>query len=138
MSVPASYDANTLAEYMESVLNRTASIIGWTAPDDYAEAVNDAALLCGVDDVAGESNVGKLRAAARVALWEAVAAHTAGYHDFSEDAQSFRMHQVHQQAVAQAKQARKDAARYGVGGAVMESVAMSRTSPFAAPRNEVA
>lgn len=129
MSVPASYTAEELADYLAAVLGKTATVLGWTS-DSYDEAINDALLLYGVDAIGDATNIGKLRACARLALWQAVEADTVGYHDFSEDQQTFRLHQVHQQATAQLKQARKEAARYGIGGLAMSSVAMTRTSPF--------
>lgn len=133
MSVPVSYDLPALYTYMHASLGRTADIIGWSiGAGSYEEPAIDALVLCGLTDIAEADDIPKLRAAARLAVWESVAAHTTGYHDFSEDQQTFRMHQVHIQAVAQVKAARKDAARYGVtSAAVMSSVQVTRPSPFA-------
>lgn len=129
MAVPSSYDEHDLADYMHSVLGKTATILGWTT-DSYAEAVNDAALLYGVSDVADATDIAKLRACARLAAWQAVEADTVGYHDFSEDQQSFRMHQVHVQAVAKVKEARREAARHGVNTVAMTTTTIRRISPY--------
>lgn len=135
MSVPAGYTASTLAAFMHTTLGRTASIIGWENPASYAEPINDALLTYGVDVIADATDVHKLRACARWAVWQAVADSTTGYHDFSEDQQSFRMHQVHLQAKATAKAAAIDAARFGVGPSALtvgiENV--NRMSPFEVP-----
>ena len=130
MAVPTTYSEEELADYMHAVLGKTASIIGWSSPDSYDEAVTDAAIMAGVSDVASATDIPKLRACARLAVWQAVEADTVGYHDFSEDQQSFRMHQVHIQAVAKVKEARREAARHGVNAVEMTSVTIKRISPY--------
>lgn len=130
MAVPTAYSEAQLADFMHSVLGKTASIIGWSSPDSYTEAVYDAAIMAGVDDVADTTDVAKLRACARLAVWQAVEADTVGYHDFSEDQQSFRMHQVHIQAVAKVKEARREASRHGINAVAMTSTTIRRISPY--------
>jgi hypothetical protein len=135
MSVPAGYTPTTLATYMHTVLGRTAGIIGWQNPASYAEPINDALIAYGVDAVGSATDVDKLRACARWAVWQAVADYTAGYHDFSEDQQTFRMHQVHQQAVQRAKAAARDAAAFGAGPSALKVSVdpLRKPSPFEVP-----
>lgn len=118
MTVPSSYTPEELATYMHAVLGKTARVLGWTVQGSYDEAVNDAAILCGVSDVAAVSDIEKLRAAARLAVWRAVEADTAANFRFATDQQSFDRQQVHGHAVAMVKRARVEAMRHGVELAV--------------------
>lgn len=113
MPVPAAYDEPQLAGYMMAVLGATADALDWDA-SDLDEAVLDSLILYGVSDITNATDIDKLRACARLALWRAVEAATAGNIDFAEDAQRFNDAQIHDHAVAQVKKARVEAVKFGV------------------------
>src|SRR5688500_72219 len=92
MAVPASYTEKTLAEFMHVSLGKTAKALainfGPNDAGDYAEAVNDALLAYGTNDIgtiSGFANIMKLRALARVYAWQHVVNNFATLFDFSAD-----------------------------------------------------
>lgn len=120
MALPVAYTETALAEYLHGELNRAgfATDLGWSvAGDDYEEPVNDALALYGVDaiaDVSGRDNIMRLRALARLALWQAVARATVHYRDAeTPDGTSARLSQVHAQARALASAAEAEATQWG-------------------------
>jgi len=119
MAIPSSYTEETLADYMQAVLQDVATALGWTTtPDDYQNAVDEALLMVEMDDIAeisGRANINKLRTAARVAVWSQVAAATAGDYKFSADGGSYDRQQVHDHALAMLNRAETDAAALGLG-----------------------
>lgn len=105
MAIPASYTEKTLAEYMHVMLGKTAKALGLHfdpgGPGDYAEAVNDALLSYGTEDVAtitGIENIKKLRALARVAAWQYVVDNFAALYNFSADGGSYSRGQLFEHA----------------------------------------
>jgi len=105
MTIPASYTEKTLAEYMHVLLGKTAKALaihsGPNDAGDYAEAVNDALLAYGTEDIAaisGVANIQKLRALARVYAWQYVVDNFATLYDFSADGGSYHRSQMFKQA----------------------------------------
>lgn len=102
MPAPTAYTEESLAEYMHTMLGPVASSLGYEVETgSYGEAVNDALLMYGVDDIAtvsGRENITRLRLLARWCAWKMVADHTAGDHDFSADGGSFSRSQINAQA----------------------------------------
>lgn len=102
MAAPSSYTEATLADYMHTALGAVASAMAYTSPASYSEAVNEALLGYGVDDIAtisGRENIRKLRALARVQAWKQVIADVTGDYDFSADGGQYSRSQVHKMAL---------------------------------------
>lgn len=118
MAIPATYTETDLATYIQNgVLKDLSSVLGWTTPSDYTEAVNDALLMMDVDDiseVSGRANIMKLRVAAQVAAWRQVVAATTGDYDFAADGGRYTRSQVNEQARAALKLAEDQAMAYGL------------------------
>jgi len=105
MAIPASYTEKTLAEFMHTTLGKTAKALainfGPNDAGDYAEAVNDALLAYGTEDIAtisGVANIMKLRALARVYAWQHVVNNFATLYDFSADGGQYSRSQMFKQA----------------------------------------
>lgn len=115
MAVPTLYDQTTLVDYLHLTLGETADVLGWNAADDrFVEIVNDALVRYGVSDLDEATNIPKLRALARVALWSAVTAATVGYYSFSIDQQSTSLKHIPENARAMLEAAERDAAQFDV------------------------
>jgi hypothetical protein len=99
MAAPTSYTEITLASFMLAALSSVATAMGWTALADVQEAINDTLLAYGVTDIIQATDIKKLRALAKVAVWQQVAAATAGDYDFSADGGSYSRSQLHEMAV---------------------------------------
>lgn len=104
MPVPVVYSEAGFAAYLTSVLDTLADVLGWDAGDPRVqEAVADALLEYGettIGNVTGTTNLLKLRALGRRAIWRAVAGATAGSYSFTDvAAQKFERQQVHDHAV---------------------------------------
>src|SRR5215207_4809389 len=99
MPVPVSYSEAQLAAFMLAVIGSAADVLGWNEGTLAGEPVEDALILAGVSVITAATNVGALRAAAKIAAWRAVAGATAGLHDFSADGQSMSLSQVHKMAL---------------------------------------
>lgn len=105
MAIPASYTEKTLAQYMETMLGKTAKVLALHAgPEDagdFAEAVNDVLLAYGTNDIAtisGIENLKKLRALAVVSAWQFVVNNFAALYDFSADGASYDRSQLFESA----------------------------------------
>lgn len=129
MAFPHSYDEGELASYMHAVIGKTAGVLGWTAPESYREAVNDALLAYGVTDIAEATDITRLRACARLAVWQAVADDTAAFYTFATDQQRFERRQVHEHANAMLTRARVTAMRHGIG-LTIEADPIERIDPY--------
>ena len=119
MPIPTSYTEKTLAEYMHTMLGKTAQALSLQlSPDgagDYAEAVNDALLLYGAEDIStitGVAAIQKVRALARVAAWRHVVNNFAALYDFSADGGNYRRGQLFENAQASLKAAERRALPY--------------------------
>lgn len=123
MTIPSAYTEKTLATYMDTLLGPVADALGWSAPvadaGDYAEAVNEAMLAYGTNDIStitGRDNIQQLRALARVEMWRQVVATTAGHYDFADATVNLKRSQIHEQASDNLNNAEADAFRYGAYG----------------------
>src|SRR5690349_20973513 len=105
MPVPSSYTEKPLAEYMHVKLGNVAKALDLhfppDGPGDYAEAVTDALLAYGTEDVSaisGSTGIQKVRALAMVAAWRHVVTNFAALFDFSADGASYNRSQLFKQA----------------------------------------
>jgi hypothetical protein len=101
---------------MAGVLGYVASALAYTDPTSYEEAVNEALLEYGVDDIAdvtGRENIRKLRAVARVMVWRQVVRDTTGDFDFSADGGRYSRSQINEQARESLKLAESEAMALG-------------------------
>ena len=119
MATPLSYSEIELATYMAGVAGEIVTILGWTASDThFVEAVNEALLAFGADDIStitGADNIRKLRATARREIWRAIVAGLTSYHDYSApDGQSLKESQLQTQAETALAQAEADCQALGV------------------------
>lgn len=122
MPAPATYTEDQLASFAVIALGPLAPLLGWTPETpQVAVAVEDAVLAYhgGAGLIANATDVPRLRALARVAIWRAVRDATAGYYRFSTDGQAFDRQQVHEQAVKMVAEAERDAGAWGAGPALV-------------------
>lgn len=112
MAAPSSYTEETLAAFMLAALNKVAASLGWTSLADVQEAVNDTLLAYGVSDISAATDVTKLRALARVAVWQQVVAAVAVAYNFSADGGSYSRSQLQDMALKALAQAQTMAASY--------------------------
>lgn len=92
--VPTAYTEATLATMMHTVLSDVAADLGFVDPDSYSEPIIDVELALGVDDVADETDIAKIRAFARVAAFKhAITAASARY-DSADGTQSLKRSQM--------------------------------------------
>lgn len=113
MALPDAYTEASLAEYMAACLGAFGTALGWdTLRGDYAEAVNDAIVAYGVDDISEATDIPKLRVLARVAIWEAAVAASASFYGLSTAGQSLSRQQMQEQAARALAVARRQALAY--------------------------
>jgi hypothetical protein len=144
MPVPTAYTEQQLAVLMRHLLGGTADdALGWVEgtsdAGDYAEPVVDALLLYGVTTIAAATDVGRLRAAARVAVWRAAMQALADRHQYSLENDQIAIQQHYDHAEKQAALAEADAMAYGLtGGATVTRTTLRATQdPYAyIPENE--
>jgi hypothetical protein len=105
MTVPTSYTEQTLGQFMQARLGKVARVLQLTAgpndAGDFQEAVNDALLACGTEDIStitGMENIQKIRALALVAAWQYVVTNFVALYDFSADGASYDRSQLFKQA----------------------------------------
>lgn len=136
-TVPSSYTRETLASWLHTVAGPSvAGVLGWTAPGSYEEIVNDALLALGITATEDADDVAALRAAARVALWQAVVEQTATHYDVTmPDGVRVVRNQIQEQALRALSIARRAAMEAGVA-LVVTQTPISRTSPFTASVTE--
>ena len=130
MAAPSSYTEETLAAYMLTCLSKVAAVLGWTTLGDVQEAVNDTLLAYGVGDISAATDVIKLRALARVAIWQqAVASLAAGY-DFSADGGSYSRSQLQAMAARALEQAQTLAMPYDATYRVTTATITYKHDPY--------
>ena len=114
MPVPDAYTEEALAAAMNQWVSTTAVLLGWSVDDgSYDDPIIDALSWYGVTDIANATDVKKLRALARVAVWESAASALASSVDWSRGAESVRSSQAYENALKQLAAARKRAADEG-------------------------
>lgn len=69
MTVPSSYSASELADYMHGELGRVAEACAFTSPDSYTQATVRTLIAYGVQDIASATNVPRLLALSSVEAW---------------------------------------------------------------------
>lgn len=119
MPIPTAYTEKTLAEYMHTQLGKVAAALS-LHPDsdgagDYEEAVNDAILAYGAENltgITGVENIRKIRALAMVAVWQVVVNNFAAYYDHSSDGASYNRDQLFKHAKESLDLAKATAAQY--------------------------
>ena len=123
MALPASYDEQTLAEYLHGELDEVAVQLGWApaedGPGDYQEIVNEVLLALSTDDLEDlttQTEIAQVRAVGRWKAWQSAADALSGYYDVTEDLQSVKRSQMQKAAQQAADRARGDAAALGVEG----------------------
>lgn len=117
MTVPTAYTEASLAEFMIAALGDLGADLGLTGPGaDFDEAINDVLIAYGADDIAdiaGASNIAKLRALARVQAWRLAVVQAAARYDMSDGTQSLKRSQLMGAAEKALAIAEADAAVYG-------------------------
>lgn len=101
----------TLAEYLEGYLGGLADQLGWNS-NSYTFVVAEALRLYGVSSEDQATDLNKLYALARVALWEAVLREVSMDFDYSANGANFRRSQVYEQVRQNLEDARADAQMY--------------------------
>jgi hypothetical protein len=117
MPAPTSYTETQLAQFMLNEMGNVAASLNWTVQTDVQPAIDEALLLYGVDDigeVAGRENIRKLRALARVSMWQLAVNSLAADYDFRADGGDYKRSQLHAQAVQALDRAKADAAEFDV------------------------
>lgn len=131
MPVPATYTETGLIAFMTTVLGSA----GDALPEDtrdavYQEAVIETLLEYGVSDIADATDVARLRALARVAVWQAVVDATAGNIDFRMGDQSLTSSQIHAQALQNLRRATTQALPYDSTYAVTRTAVAHANDPY--------
>lgn len=112
MSAPTSYTEDELATYMVNITGDAATALGISVLDFGAEPVDEALVRYGVSDIASATDIKKLRALARIAAWEYLAANSAGKYNFSADGGSYSRGSLHNHCVINLNHALADALPY--------------------------
>lgn len=102
MAAPTSYTETTFKTYLDALIGAVADALGWSVlGGQYNEALNEALLAYGADDIAtitGTENIRKLRTLGRAEVWRAVLAEVAADYDFEADGGSYKRSQVYEHA----------------------------------------
>lgn len=130
MAVPVAYNEAELMAFMRSTLGATATVLGWTDLSPYYEPLNDTLIAYGADDIADATDVQKLRALARVAVWQRVVDVTAGNIDFRMGDQSITSSQAHAQAQQNLRRATIQAKPYDSAYAVTRTGITYSNDPY--------
>ena len=129
MPLPTSYNEATLAAYMVSSLGGLASVLGIDDTSMY-EAVNDVTQACGVADIATVTDVGKVRALARVAALHVAQSTAAGWYDFNADGGEYKRSQVQAQIQTLLTSAENAAMQYDAGYSVQVGTVAYVADPY--------
>lgn len=100
MALPVAYDEESLIALMVQKLGRVAGVLEWVAPGSYQEIVNDVLVEYGVADLAGATDLVKLRALTLRALWAAAVDGLSDLYDVQLDGQDLKRSQLYKNAVA--------------------------------------
>ncbi|MCA9936192.1 MAG: hypothetical protein H6662_15605 [Ardenticatenaceae bacterium] len=115
MTVPSAYSEATLKTYLHGILSRggIAATLDWQIEaGSYDEIITDTLLAYGVDDIAEATDVAKLRALARLALWEAVETAVPLEINYTADGATFNREAIFQHVQTMLQRARLDAFAY--------------------------
>lgn len=144
MSLPTQYNELSLREYMFSVTKRAAEQLKLNS-STFREAVTDTMLRYGVTDLASATDIGKLRALAKVEAWRVIVEASAADFDFGQSngtavAGSYeKRSQLHDQAEKEFERATSEAERSGyladTGGFVIEMGKLTFSDAYAGVSN---
>ena len=104
MAAPISYTEELFKAYLHGRLGSLSDVLKWNVADgNYDEAVNDALLAYGTDDIAtitSAANINLLRAYGRYFLWKSVAEATVNKMDYThaDSGATYKHSQIHKQA----------------------------------------
>lgn len=119
MTIPTSYDATTLADYLVLVLGEIATILGWDASTpQVAEAVTDTLLAYPVTDIADlttPTQMQRVRALGAVMAWRAAVRSLSARYDVAEDTSRGDRSQAHKMALENLALAESYAGECGIG-----------------------
>jgi hypothetical protein len=132
MPVPTSYSESQFAAYLVTTLDTLEQVLNWDQGDPRVrEAVSDALLDYGVSDITEATDIRKLRALGRRAIWRAVANATAGFYAFTDvGQQQFSRQQIHDHATAMLKQSETEALEWSLSYAASSSTISRSTDPY--------
>lgn len=111
MAIPTSYTESTLADYMLAVLGVVGQTLEYTNAS-FGEAVNDALVAYGVNEISQATDIKKLRALAKVAAWKKACDDLVGFYKFSADGGTYDRNQMREMAEKALTLAQADAAAY--------------------------
>lgn len=142
MSVPTTYTEQTFAQYLHSILSKTALELEWSAGDgsdvgNYGEIINDTLIACGVTTIAemsGIDAVQKLRIVGRYYAWQAAVEALVVEHNLAADGASLQRETVFKQAKMMLDMAADKVGDYGIGpygdSYSIEILSVSRHDPY--------
>lgn len=124
MAAPTSYTEATLATFMLTELGDVAGVLEWTAQADVQEAINEALLVYGVNDIADATDISKLRALARRQAWRSAVNSLTTRYDFSNPEGDYKRSQMVKAAATRLAQAESDAMPYDLtlGAAIVTTI----------------
>lgn len=137
MPTPSSYstEAELIAYMRDDVLQGTAQVIGWTGDDPetrpWRGPVRQALRWYGVGAIGEASDIEKLEALARLAVWRAVQAEFATAISYTADRATFQREALFKHAQEMERLARRDARPYlpsGLDGG--ESLTLTNEAVF--------
>ncbi len=95
MPIPDHYSETDLKVWLHGTLGSLADLLNWTVEDaSYDQAIVDTLLLYGISDIADATDIAKLQALARVALFRNAELAAAGLVDHSVLGDSIRLSQA--------------------------------------------
>jgi hypothetical protein len=113
---PLVYSEALFADYLVTVLDSIATVLGWdTGSPQVQEAVADALLDLGSTSIASVTDIRGLRAVGRRAIWRAVVQATAGNYSITDNGQKLERQQVNDQARKMLELVEADCQTLGVG-----------------------
>ncbi len=117
MPTPTTYTEGAFAAYLAATLDGLADVLGWNADDRHVrEAVTDALLEydeSSIGSITGGTNIRRLRALGRRAIWRAVVQATANFYSLTDNGQKLERQQIHDHAVKALEMAETDCRAFG-------------------------
>lgn len=136
MPLPTAYDEPTFAQYLLAVLGDMAGVLGWSTQTHVQLALDDTLLAYAVDTYAEATDIGRLRAVGRVAVWRQALASLTARVDLTDES-GFALKRAQYLAGAQAALALAEAEAAAVGAATLYQVGVTPVAysadPYATP-----
>lgn len=131
MPLPNAYTQAHLADYLKKHLGTVADVLNWNVLDFHiVDAIEEALIAYGVDEVSEADNIPKLRALARREAWRAAVRQLATKYDISTPSGfSLNRSQLQQMAEKALAQAVEDCRAYDTR-LMVTSVAVRRSHPY--------